>query len=454
MSRLWIIMAFTLILAQMALPVAGQRTVIVKPGDDLASVIQELNSGCIVRFMPGNYYLNDPLRITIPQTTLTSDLPQSAFLMPAKTFSGGALLHITAPDVTINNLVFDGQFLDGVRGLRGAANRESPERAANRLVVDNCRFTRLTRHAIDIDGDDSIVRKTSVNKILWNLNGERKDAHGIVTKHARSLRIENVDIHQCSGDAFQADRGSWNDVWIVGSHLWDSPLEADSAGFRKGTLVSENAIDTKHRFKDRGRLAVVGCRINGFRSNLINNVSALNLKENVDVVVDGCEVYDSNIAFRLRGRSKGMAMRSALINCVVRNNDTAYRIEDKLQNFRMFFCTMMDNQAAVEWAPDYKTWFRSYYDWQPQGWSNVNNLWIGRFRLPEISSSKELGAANNRTMNRRSISSEFIPMKGITAVDEPPLMDTWYEPSGRVVRDQKGKTRKKPSTVGAFEVYK
>jgi len=429
----------------------AQDVVTVEPGDDLQAAVDRVAAGGELRLGAGQYRIAEPTRITTPGITLKALPPASARLVASNDFSGGPLVHVSVPNVTISGITFDGQFIRNVRGVRGVRNKDNPEDGAIGLVVENCELTRLTRHAVDIDGHRSIVRGTRIHKILWNEHGERRDAHGVVTTFAKGLRIENVDISQCSGDAFQAERGSWDDLRITDSHLWDSPLEEDMAGFSKGTYVSENAIDTKHRYSDRGHIAIVNCRIHGFRSKLINNTSALNLKENVDAVIDSCDVYNSQIGFRLRGRGKGMSMFPLLMNCVVRNNGIAFRLENKLRKFRMFHCTMFQNRSALAWGPSRKTWSRSYYDWDPSQWSNVNNLWIGVRKLPEIASSSRLGAVNNVRLTREAVADDLSPRHGGSAVETPPVVESWYEPTGRVLKDKAGRKRKKPSTVGAYE---
>jgi hypothetical protein len=77
----------------------------------------------------------------------------------------------------------------------------------------------------------------------------------------------------------------------------------------------------------------------GFRSSFIANAAAFNLKENVDATVDRVTVFDSVIAFRLRGPDVGGAW-VAIKNAVVYNTTTAFRYEDNIANLRIWNSTV------------------------------------------------------------------------------------------------------------------
>ena len=59
----------------------------------------------------------------------------------------------------------------------------------------------------------------------------------------------------------------------------------------------------------------------GFRNGFITNMAAFNLKEHVDVTVERVTVYDSEIAFRLRGRCGTGGAWVAIQNAVVYHAD-------------------------------------------------------------------------------------------------------------------------------------
>ena len=76
-------------------------------------------------------------------------------------------------------------------------------------------------------------------------------------------------------------------------------------GFAAGAVPGENAMDTKAAAANvRSRITVRDTIASGFRGGLISNMAAFNFKENVDATVDGVTVFDSEIAFRLRGPAR------------------------------------------------------------------------------------------------------------------------------------------------------
>jgi hypothetical protein len=307
----------------------------------------------------------------------------------------------------------------------------------------------FAHHAIDIDGDDAIVRKCFIHDNLWNENGVRHDVHGVVTTNAQRLTIEQCTIHNCSGDCVQGERGNWDMLRIVNCELTNAPLPRDLGGFQRGTYPGENAFDSKHISGSRGRVAVVNCRMHGFRTKLRVYTSAIVLKENVDAVIDSCDFYDSTIALRLRGFSRGMAMWPVVMNCVIRGNDVAFRLEDRLQKFRLLHCTIYDNRQQTIWAPGSGRPWRG--NWDNSEWALINNLWIDPASVPEIATREDFGAAGNLVMARSDVDSRLVPLDPVQGGPVPPVVDKWYEPTGLVVRDKRGVKRKTPGHVGAFE---
>jgi hypothetical protein len=166
----------------------------------------------------------------------------------------------------------------------------------------------------------------------------------------RNLTIRNTEIHTFSGDGLQVDPGraapGWDLVTVEGSTIWLAPLPAPENGFAAGIVPGENAIDTKQASSNlRSRLIVRDTIAYGFRGGLINNMAAFNLKEYVDATVDGVTVYDSEIAFRLRGPATGA--RVLLKNAVVHDVVTAFRYEDDIQNVRIWNSTVGLNVTRV-----------------------------------------------------------------------------------------------------------
>jgi hypothetical protein len=67
-------------------------------------------------------------------------------------------------------------------------------------------------------------------------------------------------------------------------------------------------------------------------------MAAFNLKEHVDATVDRVTVYDSQIAFRLRGGAPGAWV--AVTNAVVHHVDIAFRYEDEIEQLRIAHTTL------------------------------------------------------------------------------------------------------------------
>jgi hypothetical protein len=162
----------------------------------------------------------------------------------------------------------------------------------------------------------------------------------------RNLTIRDTEIHTFSGDGVQVDPGrgapGWTDVTIEGCRIWLAPLEAAENGFRAGTVPGENALDTKAGPAfGRARITVRDTTAWGYRGGLINNMAAFNLKENIDAVLDRVTVYDSQIAFRLRGpNARGPGARVRVQNAVVYDADTAFRYEDDIEDLRIWHVTV------------------------------------------------------------------------------------------------------------------
>jgi len=66
----------------------------------------------------------------------------------------------------------------------------------------------------------------------------------------------------------------------------------------------------------------------------------LNLKEFVDATVDRITIYDSEIAFRLRGAVGGTGAWVRVQNAVVYDVLTAFRYEDNIDNLRIWNSTV------------------------------------------------------------------------------------------------------------------
>ena len=245
--------------------------------------------------------------------------------------TSGRVLTVSHPYVTIQGLVLDGQF--------GADDVVRVGSAAAGFTLKDVEVRSTSRDAVDIGATADVLIEGSLIHHALNASGGRTDAHGIVAGAARRLTIRNTEVHTFSGDAFQIDPGrsapGWGDVLIEGCRFWLRPLPGPVNGFAAGVVPGENAVDTKVGASlPRGTLTIRNSEFFGFAGGLITNMAALNLKENVDAVVDGVTIHGSEIGFRLRGPANVRVQ-----NAVVHSVAVAVRYEDNIQGLRIWNST-------------------------------------------------------------------------------------------------------------------
>ena len=247
----------------------------------------------------------------------------------------GRVLTVDHAYFTVEGLVIDGQY-----GLSDTIRSSSP---ANYMTIRNVEVRRSTHDLIDITGSPTgvVIEGSLIHHALNAANG-RTDAHGIAAASVRNFTVRNTEIHTFSGDAIQVDPGrsapGWTGVVIDSVRMWLAPLPAAENGFAAGVVPGENALDTKvNASYTRAALTIRNTTAWGFRGGLIGNMAAFNLKEKINATLDGVTVFDSEIAFRLRGGgSVDTGAWVALKNTVVHDVLTAYRYEDNIRNLRIW----------------------------------------------------------------------------------------------------------------------
>jgi hypothetical protein len=244
----------------------------------------------------------------------------------------GRVLTVSHPYVTVEGLVIDGQY-----GLNRAVQVGG---AGDYFTLRNSEVRRTTLDLIDIrDPQGVLIEGCLIHHALNPANG-RTDAHGIVAGPARDLVVRDTEIHTFSGDGIQIDPGrsspGWDNVTIERARIWLAPLPQAENGFPAGAITGENAVDTKASNSwPRSRMVIRDTTAWGFETTSVINMAAFVLKENVDVEVDRVTVYDSEIAFRVRGPAS-----IAVKNAVVHDVYTAFRYEDDIQNLRVWNSTI------------------------------------------------------------------------------------------------------------------
>ena len=249
------------------------------------------------------------------------------------------VLRVSHAYVTVEGLVLDGQY-----GLDDTVDVNS---GAHFLILRNLEVRRSTKDLIDIGSPTGVLIEGCLIHHALNAAGGRTDAHGIVASAVRDLVIRDTDIHTFSGDGFQVDPArlppGWSNVTVERSRIWLEPLPTRQNGFPAGTVPGENAIDTKASAEfPRATIAIRDTVAWGFRHGLVGNMAAFNLKGNIEATVDRVTVFDSEIAFRLRGPgtlSAGGAWVT-IKNAVVHDTATAFRYEDNIANLKVWNSTI------------------------------------------------------------------------------------------------------------------
>jgi len=250
----------------------------------------------------------------------------------------GRVLYVTHAHVQVERLVLDGQY--------SAADTVNITSTGSFLTLRDVEIRRSSKDLIDMSAPQGVLIEGCLIHHALNAAGGRTDAHGIVAGAARDLTIRNTEIHTFSGDGFQIDPGraspGWDRVTIEGSRIWLAPLPAPANGFPAGAVPGENAVDTKvGSTLPRATITIRDTIAWGFRGGLISNMAAFNLKEKVNATVDRVTVYDSEIAFRLRGAGSGTTGAWVTVkNAVVHHVAKAFRYEDDIQNLKIWNSTI------------------------------------------------------------------------------------------------------------------
>lgn len=236
-------------------------------------------------------------------------------------------LEITKPGVYENFLV------DG-----NGAGGNLVKITADNVTLRHCEIRNGSGNGVGVFATNVVIEGCRIHHMLASTFKEQHDAHGITGRWGNVV-IRNCDIGLISGDCiqFDPDRKSNGTVTIERCHLWTGPLPAAAAGFKAGERPGENAVDTKVRLDGaRCVLKISRCVMHGWNQPAqISNIAALNLKENVDVTVSECALYDNEIAFRVRGPGKRGGAHVTIADCAVYDTQTGVRAEDKIEQLKI-----------------------------------------------------------------------------------------------------------------------
>lgn len=228
--------------------------------------------------------------------------------------------------------------------------------AFNLVGAQNCIIRNMEIHngssdGVNVNGASGLrIENCDIHHFLRGSFSNQEDAHGIAAMDVDGLTIIGTKVHHFSGDAFQCDpdrdTNTSNNILIEDCEFWVGPLAEDFNAFNAGEDPGENAIDTKLVKENwdgvtRMQITIRNTVAHGFIQNgFINNRAAFNMKEKIEAVFDGVTVYNSEIAFRLRG-TRGNA-NVTLKNAVIYDCDKAIRAEDNLSNLKVMNSTFGD----------------------------------------------------------------------------------------------------------------
>lgn len=236
-------------------------------------------------------------------------------------------LEITKPGVYENYLV------DG-----NGASGNLVKITASPVTLRHCEIRNGSGNGVGIFAPEVTIENCRIHHMLAGTFKEQHDAHGITGRWGKVV-IRHCDISLMSGDCiqFDPDRASHGAVLIEHCHLWTGPLPADAAGFKAGERPGENAVDTKvPPDGPRCSLTIRHCLMHGFNQpSQIENMAALNLKENVDAQVENCLFHDNEIALRLRGPGSRGGAHVRVGGCVIHDTKTGVRAEDKIEQLKL-----------------------------------------------------------------------------------------------------------------------
>ena len=262
-----------------------------------------------------------------------------------QTTAGSRILRVFDPYWTFEGLIFDGQYTtsDLIRVQPGG----------DFFTLRDAEVINGARDGIDLgdnfqtgDAPDLLngvtIEDSKFENLLRLTAGARDDAHGIVAGGVRDFTIRNTEVSFTSGDALQLQDGGWDDVLVDGVNFFNAALPEDRGGFLAGVVPGEDGIDTKQddAITTRGTLTVRNSQIHGWTGDQAGtgfiNAAALNMKERVEVILDGNKLYGNDIGIRARGRTGDNGAHITAQNTVFYDNARGVRYEDNVNNLTLY----------------------------------------------------------------------------------------------------------------------
>ncbi|MHC4405492.1 MAG: hypothetical protein ACYTG0_38080 [Planctomycetota bacterium] len=132
-------------------------------------------------------------------------------------------------------------------------------------------------------------------------------------------------------------RGSTGRLSINNCTLWTGPLPEDAGDFKRGERPDENAFDSKTPAGNAAcQLTIRNCLMYGWNQpGQISLLAALNIKENVNALVENCLFRDNQVCLRLRGPTSRGGAEVTINNCAVYDSHVGVRMEENLSNLKV-----------------------------------------------------------------------------------------------------------------------
>ena len=236
-------------------------------------------------------------------------------------------LQITRPGVYENYLV-DSRWKGGNRVKITADN----------VTLRNCEIRNAVGNGVGVFATNVLIENCKIHHLLAGTYRQQHDAHGITGRWG-NVTIRNCEIFHVSGDCvqFDPDRESTGRLSIDNCTLWTGPLPEDAGEFKRGERPGENAFDSKTPAGGAAcRLTIRNCLMYGWNQpGQISLLAALNIKENVNALVENCLFRDNQVCFRLRGPTSRGGAEVTIDNCAVYDSQVGVRMEDNLRNLKV-----------------------------------------------------------------------------------------------------------------------
>lgn len=307
------------------------------PFVEIQQALDVAAAGDVIHVLPGSYA---PIATVVDGTGAAPITVQGEPAGDAVVQASGTALEAHHEYHTFQGLVLDGGY--------GAADAVDAD-GANFLELFDVEVRRAGGDCIDLHTVEGVlIANSRIHHCVADDAGVAVDAHGITGDSVFGLELRDTEVYLFSGDAVQLSppRLPWDDLLIRRCVLWSGALDEDAGGLPSGTVIGENALDTKVGAELDGQgsppsVEVEDTVVYGFR-DFISNQAAFNLKEDVDVRVNRVTVYDSELAFRLRGPALVRVQ-----NAVVHSVDAAVRYEDGLSGAAILASTFGGGVTAA-----------------------------------------------------------------------------------------------------------